>query len=138
MLVISNRPRAISKLLARLLPELYSTWTNYYYLLLLLLLLLLLCVRSCLNLPSIWQLILSVSYRHSVFPCHSRVWVRYGQNFVILFPYVCLDKIAIGFASILWSGSCPNKFICWDSCLIAIIKYCKCFGCMCVFVFATL
>ena len=35
MLVISNRRRArpISKLLARLLPELYSTRSNYYYLL---------------------------------------------------------------------------------------------------------
>ena len=36
MLVISNRPRASRsadlKLLARLLPELYSTRSNYYYL----------------------------------------------------------------------------------------------------------
>ena len=35
MLVISNRPRASRsadlKLLARLLPELYSTRSNYYY-----------------------------------------------------------------------------------------------------------
>ena len=33
MLGTSNRPRArpILKLLARLLPELYSTWSNYYY-----------------------------------------------------------------------------------------------------------
>ena len=32
MLVISNRSRAILKLLARLLPELYCTRSNYYYL----------------------------------------------------------------------------------------------------------
>ena len=33
MLVISNQPRAcpILQLLAQLLPELYSTWSNYYY-----------------------------------------------------------------------------------------------------------
>ena len=34
MLVIWNRPHArpILKLLARLLPELYSTWSSYYFL----------------------------------------------------------------------------------------------------------
>ena len=33
-----------------------------------------------------------VPYHHPTFPYHSHIWVRYGPNFPISFPYFCFGK----------------------------------------------